>query len=33
MHDPADDVTIINPLYATNIGRQVRLDPRPLLLA
>src|SRR5580700_10604112 len=33
MHDPADDATIINPLDATNIDRQVRLDPRPLLLA
>jgi hypothetical protein len=32
-HDTADDATIINPLDAANIGRQVRLDPRPPLLA
>lgn len=30
-HDPADDATIINPLDAANIGRQVRLDPSPPL--
>jgi hypothetical protein len=33
MHDPADDPTIINPLYAPNIRRQIRLDPSPLLVA
>jgi hypothetical protein len=33
MHDPADDPTIIDPLYAANISRQMRLDPSPLLVA
>jgi hypothetical protein len=33
MHDPADDPPIISPLYAPNVGRQMRLDPRPLLVA
>jgi hypothetical protein len=33
MHDPADDPTIIDPLYAPNIRRQMRLDPSPLLVA
>jgi hypothetical protein len=33
MHNPADDPTIIDPLYAPNIRRQMRLDPSPLLLA
>ena len=27
MHDPVDHVTIIDPLHAANIGRQMRLDP------
>ena len=33
MHDPADDPPIINPLNAAHIGRQMRLNPRPLLVA
>jgi hypothetical protein len=33
MHDPADDPTIIDPLDAPNIRRQMRLDPSPLLVA
>jgi len=33
MHDPADDPTIIDPLYAPYIRRQMRLDPSPLLVA
>jgi hypothetical protein len=33
MHDPADDPTIIDLLYAPNIRRQMRLDPNPLLVA
>jgi hypothetical protein len=33
MHNPADDPTIIDPLNAANIRRQMRLDPRPLLVA
>jgi hypothetical protein len=33
MHDPADDPAIINTLDATYIRRQMRLDPRPLLVA
>jgi hypothetical protein len=33
MHDPADDPTIIDPLYAPNIRRQMRFDPNPLLVA
>jgi hypothetical protein len=33
MHDPADDPTIIDPLYAPNIRRQMRLNPSPLLVA
>jgi hypothetical protein len=32
MHDPADDPPIVNPLDAANIGRQMRLDPCPLLV-
>jgi len=33
MHNPADHSTIIDPFHAANIGRQVRLDPSPLLVA
>ena len=33
MDDPADDTAIVNSLYATDIGRQMRLDPKPLLVA
>jgi hypothetical protein len=33
MHDPADHPTIIDPLYAPNIRRQMRLDPSPLFVA
>jgi len=33
MHDPADDPTIIDPLYAPNICRQMRFNPSPLILA
>jgi len=33
MHDPADNPAIIDPLHTANIGRQVRLDPSPLLVA
>jgi hypothetical protein len=33
MHDPTDDPAIVNPLDATDIGRQMRLDPQPLLVA
>jgi len=33
MHDPTDNPAIINPLHTANIGRQVRLDPSPLLVA
>jgi hypothetical protein len=33
MHDPADDPSIINPLNAPHIGRQMRLNASPLLLA
>jgi hypothetical protein len=32
MHDAADDPTIIDPLHAPDIRRQVRLDPLPLLI-
>jgi hypothetical protein len=32
MHDPADDPPIVNPLDAAHIGRQMRLNPRPLLI-
>jgi glycosyltransferase involved in cell wall biosynthesis len=32
MHDPADDPPIVNPLNATHIGRQMRLNPPPLLI-
>jgi len=33
MHDAADDPAIIYPLNPANVGRQMRLDPRPLLVA
>jgi len=33
MHDPADDPTIIDPIHTANVGRQMRLDPSPLLIA
>jgi hypothetical protein len=33
MHDAADDPPIIGSLDAADIGRQMRLDPRPLLVA
>jgi hypothetical protein len=32
MRDPADDPSIVNPLNATHIGRQMRLDPSPLFV-
>jgi hypothetical protein len=33
VHDAADDATIILSLDTSHIGRQVRLDPLPLLVA
>jgi hypothetical protein len=33
MHDAADDPAIVHPLDAPHIGRQVRFDPLPLLMA
>jgi hypothetical protein len=33
MDDPADDPTIIDPIYAPNIRRQMRLNPNPLIVA
>jgi hypothetical protein len=33
MHDPADHPTIIDPLHAANIARQMRPDPSPLFVA
>jgi hypothetical protein len=33
MHDPAQNTTIIMPLWTTLIGRQMRLNLRPLLFA
>jgi len=33
VHAPADDPAVINPLDAAHIGRQMRLDPSPLLVA
>ena len=33
MHDAADDPTIIDPLDAPDIRRQVRFNPLPLLIA
>jgi hypothetical protein len=32
MHDPADDAAVVCPLDATDVRRQKRLDPRPLLI-
>jgi len=33
MNDPADDAAIVNPFHTANIGRQMRLNLSPLLLA
>ena len=33
MHDATDNPTIIDTLDAAYIGRQMRLDPSPLLIA
>jgi hypothetical protein len=33
MHDPADDPAIVDPLNTAHIGRQMRHDPGPLLVA
>jgi len=33
MHDPADNPAIVNPLHTANIGRQMRLNLSPLLVA
>jgi hypothetical protein len=33
VHNSADDPAIINPLNPANVGRQMRLNPRPLLVA
>ena len=33
MHDPADHAAVVCPLDATDVSRQTRLDPRPLLIA
>jgi hypothetical protein len=33
MHDAADDPPIIDPLLAPNVGRQMRLDCSPLIIA
>jgi hypothetical protein len=33
MHDAADNPSIIGSLDASHIGRQMRLDPSPLLVA
>jgi hypothetical protein len=33
MQDAADHPPIIHPILATNVGRQVRLDLTPLLIA
>jgi hypothetical protein len=33
MHDAADDATIVHPLDALDIPRQMRFDPLPLLIA
>src|SRR6185312_5504675 len=33
VHDAADDPPVIDPLLAPNVGRQMRLDPRRLLIA
>ena len=33
VHDAADHAAIVGPLDTAHIGRQMRLDPRPLLIA
>jgi len=33
MHNTADDAAIVNPFHTANIGRQMRLNPSPLLVA
>jgi len=33
VHDAADDPSVIDPLLAPNVGRQIRCDPHPLLVA
>jgi hypothetical protein len=33
MNDPADDPAVVNPIYATNIRRQMRFNPTPFLIA
>jgi len=33
MDDPADDAAVVCPLDTPNVGRKVRLDPLPLLIA
>jgi hypothetical protein len=33
MHNAADDAAIVNSLHTANIGRQMRLNPSPLLVA
>jgi uncharacterized protein len=33
MYDPADDPAIVNPFHTANIGRQMPLNPSPLLVA
>jgi len=33
MDDPADDAAVVCPLDATDVRRQARFDPRPLLIA
>jgi hypothetical protein len=33
MHDPANDAAVVCPLDATDVRRQTRLDPSPLLIA
>jgi hypothetical protein len=33
MHYAADNTAIVNSLYTKHVGRQIRLDPLPLLIA
>ncbi len=33
MHDAADDATVIHPLDAPHVRRQLRFNPLPLLIA
>src|SRR5580704_19615866 len=33
MHNAADDATIVRPLDSSYVGRQMRFDPIPLLIA